>query len=148
MLLPQGALRPPRHRAPGSPARVLLVDPIQPRCIGLRLLLEDARMAVFTAAGGGDALVAAKIVEPDAAVVELRLPDCDGLDLIRLLREAWPPVEILACSAAEPSAVLDAVRAAGALDVLGVATHPAQLVEAVREAVGLSRAAAELHGRR
>lgn len=147
MLLPDGVLRSLRNRPPGSPARVLLVDPLEERRIGLRLLLEDARMAVFDVAGGGDAIIAARIIEPDAAVVELRLPDCDGLDLIRLLRTAWPTVEVLARSAADPAAVLDAVRAVGALDVVGVATHPADVVEAVREAVGLSRTAAELRVR-
>jgi two-component system, NarL family, response regulator DevR len=131
----------PPDRPTGAPPRILLVDAFPERRAGLRLLLEDARMSVFEAASGTEALAIMNLVAPDVAVVDLRVPDWDGLALIRQLRLRRPSLAVLAQSTADRVAVLPAA-AAGAVDVIDGATSPAEMVEVVREAVSLSRTAA------
>jgi CheY-like chemotaxis protein len=134
---------PPRPDRPsGAPPRVLLVDAYPERRAGLRLLLEDARMSVFEAASGTEALAIINLVAPDVAVVDLRVPDWDGLALIRQLRLRRPSLAALAQSTAERAAVLPAAADVGAIDVIDGGTTPAGMVEVVREAVSLSRATA------
>jgi CheY-like chemotaxis protein len=71
------------------PTRVLIVDD-DPRFRALaRTLLEAAGSAVAgEAADGQQALAVAQRVRPDAALVDLQLPDTDGLTLGRALANA------------------------------------------------------------
>lgn len=58
-----------------------------------------------TAASCEEALREAKTHQPDLIIVDLRLPDCDGCELIRLLLALTPQSKILAVSmSADPLA--------------------------------------------
>jgi DNA-binding NarL/FixJ family response regulator len=131
-------------RPRGGPPRILVLDPAPERRTGLRLLLEQANMTVFTAASGTEALHAAGLVDPDVAVIDLRVPDWDGLALVRQLQRRIPGVQVLVQTSAARRAVIAEARRAGALDTIDGGTAPAEVVETVREAVGIGRTAAEV----
>jgi DNA-binding NarL/FixJ family response regulator len=139
---------PRRHNT--GPPRVLLIDAARERREGLRLLLEDSRMTVFDTASGTEALALAGIVRPDVAMIDLRVPDWDGLALTRQLRRRLPNLSVVVQSGADRASLLSTVRRAGAIDVVDGGTEPAAMVEAIREAVSISRTAAQVaaHARR
>lgn len=78
--------------------RVLVVDD-EPQIVrALRVVLRDAGFEVIPAETGGEALDRAVVRPPDAAIVDLMLPDIDGVEVTRRLRE-WSEMPILVLSA-------------------------------------------------
>ena len=81
------------------PARVLIVDD-DPRFRALaRALLEASGHAVVAeAANGAQALATALRIRPDAALVDVQLPDTDGFPLARRLADANHGLRVLLTS--------------------------------------------------
>jgi two-component system, OmpR family, response regulator len=79
-------------RADGSPVRVLVVDdePQLADLVGMALRFEGWQ--VRTAGDGASAVRAAHELRPDVVVLDVMLPDVDGLTLLRRLREEVPEV--------------------------------------------------------
>ncbi len=78
--------------------RVLLIDDDAALVRGLHIGLEALGHAVSVAATGRDGLSRAAVDSPDVVVVDLGLPDIDGIELCRQLRE-WSSVPIVVLSA-------------------------------------------------
>src|ERR1035437_1670489 len=81
-------------------ARILVVDDE----IEIRRLLKVALTAygydIGEAASGRDGLAQAAVFHPDLIILDMTLPDLDGLEVIRLLRE-WTKVPIIILSVRE-----------------------------------------------
>jgi two-component system, OmpR family, KDP operon response regulator KdpE len=77
--------------------RILVVDDEPHMLRTLRINLHARGYHVITAADGTQALHAAKTDRPDLVVLDLGLPDIDGVDVIRALRK-WTPLPILVLS--------------------------------------------------
>jgi two-component system KDP operon response regulator KdpE len=77
--------------------RILIVDDDPQLLRALRINLQARRYDVSTATDGADALRTAKGARPDLMILDLGLPDMDGVDVIRQLR-AWTPVPIVVLS--------------------------------------------------
>ena len=78
--------------------RVLVVDDEPQILRALRILLRDAGFEVLQAASVEEALDVAAVRPPEAAIVDLVLPDGDGVDITRSLR-GWSEMPILVLSA-------------------------------------------------
>ena len=82
---------------PTQSATVLIIDDeIQIRRL-LRLCLERAGYGVVEAATGDEAITEAVRCQPDAVLLDLGLPDMDGLEVLKRLRE-WSQVPVLVVS--------------------------------------------------
>src|SRR5580693_4424508 len=85
--------------SPGAAAqRILVVDDESQILRALRVVLRDAGFEVVPAETGSEALDRAAVRPPEAAIVDLMLPDLDGIELTRRLRE-WSEMPILVLSA-------------------------------------------------
>ncbi len=83
---------------PARPPRVLVVDD-EPQIVrALKVVLREAGFEAVPAETGSQALDLAAVRPPDAAIVDLVLPDLDGISLTRTLRE-WSEMPILVLSA-------------------------------------------------
>jgi two-component system KDP operon response regulator KdpE len=78
--------------------RVLVVDDELQILRALRVILRDAGYEPITVATAEEALDAAATRPPDAAIVDLVLPDGDGIEVTRQLR-SWSEMPILVLSA-------------------------------------------------
>jgi two-component system, OmpR family, KDP operon response regulator KdpE len=105
--------------------RILIVDDEPQILRALRINLQARNYEVDTAADGAEALHAAATHKPDLVLLDLGLPDIDGVEVIRKLR-TWSPVPIVILSGRMNSA--DKVHAvdAGADDYI---TKPFSLEE-------------------
>lgn len=82
-----------------SPARRILVVDDEPQILrALRVVLRDAGFEPVLAETGAQALDRAAVRPPEAAIVDLMLPDTDGVEVTRSLRE-WSEMPILVLSA-------------------------------------------------
>jgi two-component system KDP operon response regulator KdpE len=80
------------------PKRVLVVDDEPQILRALRVVLRDAGFEVVPAETAAEALDRASVRPPEAAIVDLMLPDIDGVEVTRRLRE-WSEMPILVLSA-------------------------------------------------
>jgi two-component system KDP operon response regulator KdpE len=80
-----------------DPVVVLVEDEPQIRRF-LRATLAGQGYRLFEATTGGEGLIEVASRQPDVVIVDLGLPDMDGLDVIRRLRE-WTAVPVLVLSA-------------------------------------------------
>jgi len=78
-------------------SRVLVVDDEPQILRALRVNLHARQHAVTTAGSGAEALAAAAAQPPDIVVLDLGLPDMDGVTVIRELR-SWTSVPIIVLS--------------------------------------------------
>jgi two-component system KDP operon response regulator KdpE len=97
----------------------------------LRMTLEAEGISVTEAASGEQGLLAARQCRPDLVILDLGLPDLDGVDVIGQLR-AWTATPILVLSAR--SAEAQKVRAldAGADDYLTKPFGNSELMARIR----------------
>src|SRR5499425_158107 len=89
--------RDPGASAAPSRARVLVVDDEPAMLRALRINLRVRKYDVATAATGGEALAEAGRRPPDAVILDLGLPDLDGIEVIRRLR-GWSSVPVIVLS--------------------------------------------------
>jgi signal transduction histidine kinase/DNA-binding response OmpR family regulator len=79
---------------------ILLVEDSQPAIVQIRDILEDLGYKLIIAHDGGQALEIMKNIIPDAMILDLMMPDVDGFEVLRVIREpdhsaALMPVLIL-----------------------------------------------------
>ncbi|MFZ2491877.1 MAG: PAS domain S-box protein, partial [Thermoanaerobaculia bacterium] len=72
-----------------EPLRVLLVEDEEAIAIGIGMLLEGDGVSVRIASRGADVLPAIEEFSPHVTVLDVSLPDANGLDLLRAIRQQW-----------------------------------------------------------
>jgi DNA-binding response OmpR family regulator len=78
------------------PAKILVVDDEPPIVNVLSYNLKRANYEVITASDGKQALEQARHEQPDLIILDLMLPEVDGLDVCRILRREWDvPIIVL-----------------------------------------------------
>ena len=117
-----------------NPLRVLIVDDEVAIRRFLTNVLATDHCAVFQAENGSLALAAAAATRPDLILLDLGLPDMDGVDVIRKIR-TWSPVPIIVLSVRGQET--DKVKAldAGADDYLTKPFGIAELLARIRVAL-------------
>jgi len=116
------------------PVRVALVDDHEVVRRGLRDLLDgEPGIEVVAEAGGVDeALARIGATSPDVVVVDVRLPDGDGVSLCRALRERDPAPKCLVLTAFDDEQALVEAIMAGASGYLLKQVRGTDLIDAIR----------------
>ncbi len=128
-----------------APASVLVVDDERFFREAIRDILVDAGFPCVEAADGAEALRSAEDDAIGVAVLDIRLPDIDGIEVLSQLRELRPDLRAIMLSAStDQELVLEALRL-GACDYLAKPLHDEELVLAVRRAAEIYGVE---HGRR
>jgi DNA-binding response OmpR family regulator len=121
---------------------VLVVDD-EPKIVQLaRDYLEHAGFAVLTAGDGASALHAVRTRQPDLVVLDLGLPQVDGLEVMRTIRAAGStPIVVLTARDTELDTLLGLEL--GADDYMTKPFSPRELVARVRAVLRRGSRAAE-----
>src|ERR1700733_13748183 len=124
--------------ADGTPVRVLVVDDEPSLAELLSSVLRYEGWSVRTAGSGAEAVKSGRDFRPDAVVLDIMLPDFDGVEVMRRLRAELPGVCVLFLTARD--AVEDRVAGltAGGDDYV---TKPFSLEEVLARLRGLLRRA-------
>jgi two-component system, chemotaxis family, chemotaxis protein CheY len=116
-------------------AKVLLVDDaafMRMRCA--RLLREEGH-DVIEAANGREAVDMYQSERPDAVLMDITMPEMDGLAALREIREQDPGARVVMCSAmGQQSMVIESIQA-GARDFIVKPFQPDRVLEAVQKAL-------------
>jgi two-component system OmpR family response regulator len=122
----------------GSPIRVLVVDDEPNLAEVLASVLRYEGWEVRSAGDGGSAVRTARDFRPDAVVLDVMLPDYDGLEVLRRLRAEAPGVCVLFLTARDSVEDRIAGITAGGDDYV---TKPFSLEEVLARLRGLLRRA-------
>ena len=108
--------------------RVLVVedDPINQEVV--RAVLRGAGAAVTLAGTARDGVRLALKDRPQVVLTDLRLPDLDGLELVRRIWHDCPGLPVLAMTANASPAIQEACRQAGVAEVLQKPFEPEELI--------------------
>lgn len=115
---------------------VLVVDD----SVVIRRILTDALSAspdidvVGTAATGAIALQKIPQVSPDVVVLDVEMPDMDGIETVRRIRQQWPKLPVIMCSSLTERGAEVTLRAlgAGASDYIAKPVNAGQLLSLLR----------------
>jgi two-component system KDP operon response regulator KdpE len=114
--------------------RVLVCDDEPQILRALRVILRDAGYEAVTATGGEEALDRAAVKPPAAAIVDLMLPDIDGIEVTKRLRE-WSEMPIIVLSAVGEEEAKVRALSAGADDYVTKPFGPPELVARLEAAL-------------
>lgn len=116
--------------------KVLLIDDHTLFRAGLADLLIRRNIQVVAAVGGGEEGIAAVMrFQPDIVLLDMRMPQMDGLHVLRLLRKAHPTLRVvMLTTSSNENDLIEALRS-GARGYLLKDIEPDELVVALREIV-------------
>ncbi|MEU2258774.1 response regulator transcription factor [Streptomyces sp. NPDC019645] len=124
------------RRTDGGPVRVLVVDDESSLTELLSMALRYEGWEVRSAGDGAGAVRAARDFRPDAVILDVMLPDMDGLTVLGRLRRELPDVPVLFLTARDAVEDRIAGLTAGGDDYV---TKPFSLEEVVARLRGLIR---------
>jgi two-component system KDP operon response regulator KdpE len=105
----------------------------------LRVILRDAGYEAIPASTGEEALDLAAVRHPDAAIIDLVLPDIDGVEVCRRLRE-WSEMPIIVLSAIGDEDAKVRALASGADDYVTKPFGPRELIARLQAVLRRSHA--------
>jgi DNA-binding NarL/FixJ family response regulator len=116
-----------------EPLRVLLVDDDALMRAGLRSIFETAGgiEVVGEAGDGREAIYLCKYRQPDLVLMDVRMPDLDGIAATRELLALHPALRVLVLTTFEEDDYVFGALAAGASGFLLKRTPPEELIAAV-----------------
>ncbi|WP_275425721.1 response regulator transcription factor [Nocardioides solisilvae] len=116
------------------PVRVLLADDenLIRSALAQMLDLEEDLEVVAEAASGGEAVAAALAARPDVAVLDLQMPDLDGIEVARRILEAVPGCACMVVTSHGRPGYLKRALAGGVRGFLPKTTSAATLAQVVR----------------
>ncbi len=119
-----------------GPIRVLIVDEHAVVRSGLAafLLAADDLELAGEAAGGAEAVRMCKTLQPDVVLMDLVMPEVDGVAATRAIRQACPTVQVIALTSFEEGELVRGVLGAGAVGYLLKNVSAEELAEAIRAA--------------
>ncbi len=119
-----------------NPLRVLIVDDHEVLRTGTQNVLETADdiTVVGGAHDGSSAIEMVGALSPDVALLDIRLPDMDGIELARYLAEHFPGTRVVILSAFDDDDYLRAALSAGVTGYLLKSMSGEKLIAAVRSA--------------
>jgi DNA-binding NarL/FixJ family response regulator len=114
--------------------RVLLVDDQLVVRRGLRVLLDDAPdiEVVGEAVSGPEAVAAVGVLHPDVVLMDVRMPDGDGIAATRTLSAEPDPVPVVVVTTFDLDEYVFGALEAGAVGFLLKSAEPEDLAAAVR----------------
>lgn len=114
-------------------ANILVVDDSPPICSILTMLLEDEGHKVITAFNGSEAINEIERKQFDLAIVDVNLPDSDGIDVLKKIKQRSTDTEVVVVSGfASLDSAVEAVRA-GAYDYIIKPFNVKSITEVVRK---------------
>jgi two-component system NarL family response regulator len=118
-----------------APIRIILADDHPSLRAGLASILnaQPDLTVVAEAGSGSETLAKAAIAQPDLFIVDLRMPDGDGIETIRKLVEADPATKVLVMTTYDNEEDIFKALEAGARGYILKDTTREEIIEAVRQ---------------
>jgi two-component system, NarL family, response regulator NreC len=116
------------------PLQILIADDHEVVRAGLQALIEHERgwEVCAIAVNGRQAVDTAKKLKPEVIVLDLTMPELNGLDALRQIKRALPSTEVMVFSAYHSEEVIEQVFEAGAKSYIQKSEAGRHLVAAIK----------------
>ena len=115
-------------------ATIVLVDDDKNILASVTMLLEQEGYHVRSYTDGASALTAMSATPPDLAILDIKMPRMDGMELLRRLRQATEIPVIFLTGMSEPRAIVEGINA-GARFYMTKPVQIDELLDKVRRAL-------------
>lgn len=114
--------------------RVLIADDhhVVRRGLATLLVRRNHMTVVGEASNGREAVELARVLRPDVIVIDMLMPELNGIEAIRQIKQEQPEARILVLASFAERAEVQAAIQAGALGYLLKAAPPEELLSAIR----------------
>jgi two-component system response regulator NreC len=114
--------------------RILVADDHEVMRTGVRALIEQEPgwQVCGTATNGQEAVEAAKKLKPDVVILDMTMPELDGLEALREIKRALPKTEVVIFSAYHSEEVIEQLFNAGAKSYIQKSDASRHLVAAIK----------------
>ncbi len=121
--------------------RVLIVDDIAETRENVRKLLQfESDVEVVSVAGSGkDGIKFAQDLNPDVVLMDINMPDMDGISATEVIRQKQPHIQVIILSVQNDQNYMRRAMLAGARDFLTKPPMGDELISAVRRAGDMAR---------
>ena len=118
-------------------AKVLLVDDAAfMRMVVKDTLTKNGFTDLYEAADGVEAVEKYKEVQPDLVIMDITMPNMDGLEALKTIKAQYPDAKIIMCSAmGQEAMVVEAIKS-GAKDFIVKPVKPDRILKAVQQILG------------
>ena len=118
-------------------AKVLLVDDAAfMRMVVKDTLTKNGFTDLYEAADGVEAVEKYKEVQPDLVIMDITMPNMDGLEALKTIKSQYPDAKIIMCSAmGQEAMVVEAIKS-GAKDFIEKPYKPDRILKAVQQILG------------
>jgi len=117
-------------------ARILVVDDAAFMRMRLKTVLGEQGWEVLEASNGVEAIQMYEQHKPDLVMMDITMPEMDGLTALRAIREKDPNAKVVMCSAlGQESTVIEAIKS-GAKDFIVKPFQPERVVDTVKKQLG------------
>lgn len=106
--------------------RVLVVDDEQDIIDFLETFLTRFNVSVIKASGGVEAIDSYQKYKPDSVLLDIQLPDKDGITVLRELKKQTPKLKVIMITGKEEKEYQAKAKKYGAIDYI---TKPLDLIE-------------------
>jgi two-component system, NarL family, response regulator LiaR len=119
-----------------SVIRVMVVDdhPMVRRGLSTFLRVTPDLELVGEAGSGREAIELCGRVQPDVVLMDVVMPDMDGIEATRFIRQNWPHAQIVALTSFQEKELIQDIMAAGAIGYLLKDVSTEELSHAIRSA--------------
>ncbi len=116
------------------PIRVLVVDDHDMVRRGLAILIRafDDLELIGNAANGAEAVRIVEQHRPHVVLMDMIMPEMDGIEATKLIRQKYPDVQVVALTSAKDEDLLQSMIDAGAAGYLSKNTTINDLVDTIR----------------
>jgi two-component system chemotaxis response regulator CheY len=117
--------------------KILLVDDAAfMRKVISDTLSKNGYTELYEAVDGADAVAKYEEIKPDLVIMDITMPNMDGLEALKAIKEKDPNASIVMCSAmGQETMVMDAVRS-GAKDFIVKPFKPDRIIKTVTSVLG------------
>lgn len=124
--------------------RTLVVDDAVFIRRALAQILQASEFEVVgEAANGKEAVQEYRRLLPDVVLMDIMMPEMNGIEAVRQIRQEHPDARIIMCSALGQEKVIIEALSAGALDFIVKPFLPEKILATLRHVVRLSKQAGE-----
>ncbi|MFN3479683.1 MAG: sigma-54-dependent transcriptional regulator [Thermodesulfovibrionales bacterium] len=115
--------------------KILVVDDQRTVCYSLQRFLQSEGYNVHTATSGEDALSVLNDIKPDLVIMDVRMPEMDGIEVLRKIKESHPQIQVIMMTAfSTTEKAIQAIKL-GAYDYLTKPFDNDELLIRVRDAI-------------
>ncbi len=118
-------------------AKILITDDAVFMRMMLGNMLKEAGYEVYEAQNGLDMLEKYETVQPDLVLLDITMPELDGLGALRRLKAKHPEAKVIMCSAmGQQAMVIDAIQS-GAYDFVVKPFEKSKVLGSIRKVLAM-----------